>query len=365
MKVVQHGTAAQATLYDGNLEYPSDSGAFDHGKLRLHWNIYNADLEATVDHGELTGTYVTRRSNTKLLHKDIVARRAVPVKAAGSIPNIAGDWTLKADDGDPKNVWTIRIKQSGANVSGAIQRLDGDSGTLTGTIQNGQIVMSHFAGIRPAVLRAELTTDGEMKIVFGVDQKMIGLRSEVARSRGIVPINPMQFTSVKNPSEPFPFAFPDIAGKMISNTDERFKGKVVLVNITGSWCPNCNDDAPFLEHLYKNYQRNGLEIVGLSFESGDIDYDRERVKQFIERNHVTYPVLIAGTTENIAEKLPLVQNFAGYPTTFFLGRDGLVKSIHDGFAGVGTGPAHEKLKGEIEERVQQLLSGREAVSEVR
>ena len=65
------------------------------------------------------------------------------------------------------------------------------------------------------------------------------------------PTDPSRHSSVKNPTEPFKFAFPDINGKIVSSTDERFRGKVVIVGISGSWCPNCHDEAPFLSELYQ------------------------------------------------------------------------------------------------------------------
>jgi thiol-disulfide isomerase/thioredoxin len=355
MKLLQKGNSAQGTLYDGNIEYKSDAGKFEGGKLHLHWNITNADLDATLEGKELKGKYVTRRSHTKLLVKEVIAKRAAPTMENAKAVSIAGRWTLKSDDGDRKKIWSITIQQKGTEIAGAIERLDGDSGTLTGTITDRKFVMSHFSGIRPAVLSGEVEPDGSLKLMFNETQPMTGLREETAVASGVKPLDPTKFTKVKSPDEPFPFAFPDVEGKLVSNTDERFKNKVVLVNITGSWCPNCNDDAPVLDALYKKYKAEGLEVVGLSFESGDLDYDRDRVKEFIRRNHVTYPILIAGTVDNIATQLPFVVNFGGYPTTFFLNRSGKVDLIHDGFSGPGTGQEYIRLKAEIEAEVKKLL----------
>lgn len=359
MRLKQTGTAAQGVLFDGRIEYPSDAGAFDGSKLHLHWNITNADLDAAWDGTELTGTFITRRSNSKLLKKTITARPAVPPPAAGPKPvSVAGAWTLKGEDGNPKNVWSIRIQQKGAEVSGAIQRVDGDSGTLTGRVTGNALVMSHFSGIRPAVLRGKLEADGMLHLAYNDALKMTGIRETAAEKQGVKPVDPKSYTRMKYPDRRFPFAFPDVTGKIVSAGDARFRGKVVLINLTGSWCPNCNDDAPFLDQLYRRYKSAGLEVVGLSFESGDIDYDRQRVKEFIARNGVTYPILIAGTTDNVAQVLPFVENFAAFPTTFFVGRDGTVKVIHDGFSGVSTGAAHVKLKQEIEAQVKELLADR-------
>ncbi len=318
MKLVAKGsTGAAGILYDGNIEYKSDAGKFEGGKLHLNWNITNADLDATLEGSELKGKYVTRRSHTKLLTKEVIAKRAAPsMENAKALP-IAGRWTIKSDDNDPKKVWAITIQQRGPEISGAIERLDGDSGTMTGTIHGNKLVLSHFSGIRPSVLAGDLMPDGTMKLIFNEKQPMTGLRADAAAATGVKPIDPTQYTKVQNPDQPFPFAFQDVEGKMVSNTDERFKDKVVLVNITGSWCPNCNDDAPVLDALYRKYKAAGLEVVGLSFESGDLDYDRDRVKEFIARNHVTYPILIMplSTVDNIATQLPFVVNVScGYPT---------------------------------------------------
>jgi thiol-disulfide isomerase/thioredoxin len=355
LKLAQKGANTVGTLYDGPIEYPSDSGKFESGKLHLHWNITNADLDATLEGGQFTGKYVTRRSTTKLLVKEVVAKRSVPVMENAKPVSIAGRWTLKSNDNDPKKVWSINIEQRGSDIAGAIERLDGDSGTLTGSITGNKFILSHFSGIRPSVLSGEVMANGTLSLIFNEKSAMTGMRPDVARAAGVAPIDPTKYTRVKNPDQPFPFSFPDVTGAIISNTDARFQGKAVLVNITGSWCPNCNDDAPFLDSLYKKYKSEGLEIIGLSFESGDVEYDRDRVKQFIARNKVTYPIVIAGTVDNIATQLPFVENFAGYPTTFFLDRHGKVVLIHDGFSGPGTGAENARVKEEIEAEVKKLL----------
>src|SRR2546427_189553 len=82
--------------------------------------------------------------------------------------------------------------------------------------------------------------------------------------------DPFAMTALKNPSGRLRFSFPDLDGHPVSLSDPKFKGKVVLVEVFGSWCPNCNDQAPVLEELYRKYHDRGLEIVGLAYEmTGD------------------------------------------------------------------------------------------------
>jgi thiol-disulfide isomerase/thioredoxin len=184
------------------------------------------------------------------------------------------------------------------------------------------------------------------------------VRKSEARAKGVPdPPDPSRYTSVKDPTVPFRFSFPDLTGKMVSNTNAQFKGKVVLLTIGGSWCPNCQDEAPFLVDLYKEFHSQGLEIVGLMFEAdAEPALARPRVQTFIKRFGIPYPMLLAGTPDDISQKMPQLVNFGAYPTTIYLGRDGRVRSVHAGFASQATGEEYMRLKGEVRGIVQRLLA---------
>ena len=127
----------------------------------------------------------------------------------------------------------------------------------------------------------------------------------------------------------------------------------------GSWCPNCHDEAEFLMDLYRRYRAQGLEIIGLGFEyTGEIERDRELLRAFAKRHGITYPMLLAGTTEDgeVLRKLPQLASFAAYPAALYLGRDHKVRAIHAGFAGPANPEEHRKLKAEIESLVKSMLA---------
>jgi thiol-disulfide isomerase/thioredoxin len=170
------------------------------------------------------------------------------------------------------------------------------------------------------------------------------------------PPDPTKYTGVRDPLEPLHFSFPDLNGKLVSDTDARFKGKVVIVTVGGSWCPNCHDEAPLLMELYRKYHAKGLEIVDLSFEDADELKHPVQVPAFIKRYGIEYPVLLAGETSELNAKLPQAINLQTYPASFFIGRDGLVKSVHAGFASVAMGDLHRQLRAEITELVEELLA---------
>jgi len=100
------------------------------------------------------------------------------------------------------------------------------------------------------------------------------LRPASARAQGLAaPTDPFHHTGVKDPSAPLNFSFPDLDGRTVSLSDERFRGKVVVVAISGSWCPNCHDEAQYLVELYAKYHDKGLEIVALDFEEPEQQQD--------------------------------------------------------------------------------------------
>ncbi|MGH6631316.1 MAG: TlpA disulfide reductase family protein, partial [Burkholderiales bacterium] len=190
-------------------------------------------------------------------------------------------------------------------------------------------------------------------------RKVIAERLDAGNKASVASLpDPYTYTRMSNPTEPFRFSFPDLDGKAVSWSDARFKGNVVLVTVTGSWCPNCHDEAPVLEEFYQRYKSQGLEVVALAFEyTGEAERDLEQLKIFANRHGVTYPMLLAGTTEDgdARAKMPQLANFGAFQTTIYIGRDGLVKHIHAGFEGKATGQRFTKLKSEMETLIKELL----------
>jgi thiol-disulfide isomerase/thioredoxin len=160
---------------------------------------------------------------------------------------------------------------------------------------------------------------------------------------------------------PFRFAFPDLDGRMVTNEDPRFRGKVVLVDVFGTWCPTCHDAAPVLTALWRDYHARGLEIVGLAYEvSGDTAVDGRLVRRYRDKFSVPFPLLIAGINdvEAAAQTLPQLRGFTSFPTSIFLGRDGRVRRVHAGFYGPSTGSMHTAQVADFRRVIEQLLAER-------
>ena len=355
-EIAGSGSSVRGSFFNGDEKVTSTSGQLANGRLELSFDEYGTKLEADVKNGQLQGQY-TR--GTRGAPYPFTAKRFTPVAAADEkIPSIAGLWNVqvgKSSKGEA--AWQLIVRQSGAEVSAAILRIDGDTGALTGTYRGGKFVLSHFSGARPLRLELIPSSDGALSVVQNKDTPLTAFRADQAKAKGLPePSDPTRFTSVIDPTEPFRFSYPDLNGKIVSNTDPRFAGKVVIVAIGGSWCPNCHDETPFLVDLYKKYRSRGLEIVELSFEEEAQLKDPVRVRAFIKRYGVEYTVLLPGEPKDLNAKVPQGVNLNSFPTTFFLGRDGRVRSAHAGFPGKASGKFHDETVREVTALVERLLA---------
>jgi thiol-disulfide isomerase/thioredoxin len=259
-----------------------------------------------------------------------------------------------------ESAWNFVVNQTGTKIDAAIVRVDGDTGTLSGAYKDGKFALSHFTGERPFYVEVSPRSDGSLQLQiasFHDTQTLIALRPAEARSRNLAPPDdPTQHTKLKDPTQPLRFSFPDVNGRMVSSSDEQFQGKVLIVNVTGSWCPNCHDEAPFLEELYKKYHGQGLEIVALDVEQAEQLQGLSRARAFIKRYRIEYTYLIAGEPSQLNEKIPQAENLNAWPKTFFIGRNGLVRSTHTGFTSQASGEFDSHLKDDVRNEIIQLLS---------
>ena len=360
-------TQVTGALLNGDERVVSSEGVFDESSLKLRYDFYDGALLVRLKGDELQGTFV-RQWQKQTLTRELHATRSANAPAvAGATANLTGDWVLKVGEGEQQRLWRAAFKTANGQASGTIIPVSGDWGQLSGTFTaDNTLTLNRFDGINARIFKATLQSDGTLAGyidlgLFDPKRKVVAERINDKNKKLVASLpDPNTYTRMSNASEPFIFSFPDLDGKLVAWNDERFKNKVVVVSITGSWCPNCHEETPFLQELYARYQKQGLEVVALAFEyTGEVARDLEQVRIFAKRHGVQYPMLLAGSTEDAPKKLPQLVNFGAYPTALFIGRDGLVKRIHAGFEGRATGERFTKLKNEVEALVKDLLREQE------
>lgn len=126
----------------------------------------------------------------------------------------------------------------------------------------------------------------------------------------------------------------DIYGNPVSLSDERYQGKVVLVDLWGTWCPPCLNEIPHLVDWQKRYGEHGFEIIGVEFASyiGDSREDYlAHLRTWVEEQGINYPIIQGGETTDVNKVFPELRNFAGFPTGIFIDRKGEVRAVKSGF----------------------------------
>jgi thiol-disulfide isomerase/thioredoxin len=272
---------------------------------------------------------------------------------------VQGRWavTFTSDSGKTSS-GLAELEQTFEKVTGTILTPGGDHRFLAGEVRGDELYLSRFDGASAYLYRAQVNERGEL-----VGEQWSGKtghqRWTAQRNADAVLDTSSVATSLKDPAAKLEFSFPDLDGKTVSLSDPQFQGKVVIITVAGSWCPNCHDEAAFLTELHEKYRDQGLEIISLHFEYfGDFAQAAAATRRFRDKFGIEYTTLIAGTTDadDVARALPQLTGIHAYPTTLFLDRTGQVRKIHAGFAGPATGQHYERLVNEYTSLVATLLA---------
>lgn len=317
-------------------------------------------FSAKIDKGNLSGVFVEENQE-----------RVVPFKATYGIKdrftfknkpdyNISGKWETVFSKGQVDNEYIALgiFNQEGNHLTGTFRTTTGDYRFLDGVLEGDQLKLSTFDGSHVYLFTATVT-----------DSTMKGIRYSgshfnepfiAKRNKDYELPDAETLTYLKEGYETLEFSFPDASDQLVSLSDDRFKDKVVIVQLMGSWCPNCLDETKYYSEFYKAHKDRDIEFVALA-----VEYAKTKEKAFKSMDRlkqnigIDYPILLVQFgTVNKAEaqkKLPMLNSVLSYPTTIFIDKEGKVRKIHTGFNGPATGEKYIEFKKEFEAFVDSLL----------
>ena len=371
----QQGSNVKAVLVNATDRQPFTSATWDGQTLTLGLDYYDGKLTLHyVLPQSMEGEY-SRLTSKGVVHIPVTLapHHQVPGTKRWTGPSIAGDWILREEgaQGAEKNVLTTFTQEKVASdegrvfATGIMEPVSGDTGLLHGVVStgaNGQthFHLSRFDGIHVLAMDGEFAPDSSLKGQIGGVKALSAFTAERSKDAAAADPNALAggLTHVKDPQEPFHFSGVDQSGRTVDQSSPEFKGKPVIVDIFGTWCPNCHDEAPLLEQLYRKYQAQGLVIVGLAYEYiDDTPRNLRQISIYRDKYGITFPLLLTGTTDQgqIQKTLPQLVNFGAYPTTIFLDRNGRVRAIHAGFAGPSTGDKYQEAQQHMDELTREIV----------
>ena len=339
----------------------------EEGRVGFLFPHYDSVIEATFDRAANTmrGTWTKRSSKDQQSQMPFAAEayqgfRFKPIvkmtmEITPQFP-IAGRWSVQfASDKEPcVGVFTAG---SGKDVEGTFLTTTGDYRFLAGTYEFGQLRLSCFDGAHAFLFHARMQMDGTLTGEFwsgpkGHDTWTAKRDDKAALPDGFSLTKPSAKPNVKD------LHFPDLNGK--DQPLGPILGKCTLVEIFGSWCPNCHDAADVLLVLQQRHGQEGLRILGLAFESGDAERDARQVKRYLARHEANYPVLIAGVRDpkKASAALPVIDGIKGYPSFLFVDEKGDVRAVYTGFSGPATGDEYKKLARQFDQTIVELLGNK-------
>ncbi|MXV13961.1 peroxiredoxin family protein [Hufsiella ginkgonis] len=327
--------------------------------------LFDSDIRALLKGTALEGHWIKH-----LATKDVMMEfNAVPGDSARfrvakeTAPmNVAGKWAgiFTGKDGKDTSIAVGEFVQNGQKVTGTFLTTTGDYRFLEGAVSGRKLSLSCFDGSHAFLFTGDIGPDnkiGNGKFYSGLSS--VDLWTATRDENAALP-DAYSLTKLKPGFTKIDFSFPDLSGKKVSLSDERYRGKVVIIQFMGSWCPNCMDETAYLVPFYNKYKERGLEIIGLAYERfTDFKRAKANITQLKDHFGVNYELLATGyqnDKKEVARSVPALKEFLAFPTTILINRKGEVSRIHTGFSGPGTGKHYDEFITEFEKSVNDLLA---------
>lgn len=341
----------------------------DDEQLVLRFPHYDSELLLDVDRGAatITGEWIKRRGSQKETRMRVV-HRGFGKRFDLDAPKQRIDWpngryaVTFAGSKDPA-VGTFRVAPGADkpwNCEGTFLTTLGDYRFLAGNSDNHTMKLSCFDGAHAFLFSAERRQDGSMKGGFWSSDSWYETWTATPDADAELP-DGWKLTKWRDGARLGDATFRGFDGKPVSLDGDRFGGKVRVIEVFGSWCPNCHDHGAYMAELHARYADKGLQVVGVAFEhAGDFARSVRQVKAFVARHGASFPILIGGLSnkQKATASLSLLDRVRSFPTTIFVDKSGKVRGIYQGWSGPATGEAHRRLRQRFEALIDDMLAGR-------
>ncbi|MDE3235595.1 MAG: TlpA family protein disulfide reductase [Bacteroidota bacterium] len=359
-----HSNASKKIIYilNGKEKLKVDSIRFTKDSVFIQMPFFESRFRAAVTGTQhWQGEWIKGTSGDDIvLPFEATVQTAQNAMKLKPLADISGRWAVRFTETDGSQSPAIaELEQHGNQLYGSFLTPWGDYRYLTGFVNGAALELSAFDGSHLFHFLATIHSDSsitEGKFISGAHsfEQWTAVRNDTAT----LPDESAMY--VKDGEEKLNFRFPDLNKKMVGIQDARFKNKVVIVQLMGSWCPNCMDETAFLSDYYRTHRNKGVEVVALAYEySSDFNRSKASLLRFVNRFQVQYPVLFTGVAVGDSlrteKTLPQVTPIKSFPSSIILDKQGRIRKIDTGFNGPGTGVHYIQYKKEFEETINRLL----------
>lgn len=346
-------------LINGNEQLDIDAVDILGDSLFFNMHIFDISIRAKIYQDSLVGTYIKNYADNYVLPFRAVFGKNGRFDQVGSSEIFDGTWETVFTDSSGKETDAVGVfKKEDSILIGTFLTKTGDYRFLDGYTNKDTMYLFTFDGNHIYRFKAYKENDSLLKGEYWSGKT--GYKTFVSQKNDTVQLpDPNSLTYLKEGYDGIDFSFPDLDGNLTSLNSEKYKDKIVIIQILGTWCPNCMDETRFLAEWYKKNSSRGVEIIGLAYEvKPDFEYAKTRVLTMKKKMGVPYDFLIAGTatTESASESLPMLNKVISFPTSIIIDRKGKVRRIHTGFNGPATGIFYEEFVENFNEFMNELIN---------
>jgi thiol-disulfide isomerase/thioredoxin len=364
-EVIDSAGGKHINIINGAERFRVDEISFTSDSVFIKMPLFDSEIKAKNKGNVLSGQWIKHLADSDAV-MDFHAKAGDDwrfFKAnKNSASNVTGRWstTFTSLDKADTTIAVGEFREENGRLLGTFLTSTGDYRFLEGTVSDNKVYLSCFDGGHAYLFTANVANDSTI-----VDGKFYSGFSGIenwnaSKDANAVLPDAYSLTALKEGFDKIEFTFTALDGKKVSLSDENYKNKVVLVQFLGSWCPNCMDETAYLVPFYKKYKSKGVEIIGLAYErTKDLNRSKRNVERLRDRFNVPYQLLLTGFTNDKAEvaaSLPMLNNFEAFPTLIIIDKKGVVRKIHTGFSGPGTGKYYTEFVQEFEKTIDGLLA---------
>lgn len=350
-------------IKNGEEEIQLEKAIYKNDSVHVRFPYFNSELIFKVLHKKsISGYWVNYNKGEEYKiafwsKKQKSSRFSFVGKESPSI-NIDGRWAVVFQPNTISSypaVGLFQQKENKNSVSGTFLTETGDYRFLEGNCKGDSLYLSCFDGSHAFLFKAQFINDSLIGRFYSGnhwESSWVGIKNPTYQLT-----NPDELTYIVAP-EALQFQFQTINGENYSYPNKTLENKVIIIQIMGSWCPNCLDEVRYYKELHNKYHDQGLEIISICYEvgAGFNDYTKNitRLKNALD---LDFTFLIGGAAnKGLASKhFNILNEVISFPTSIFIGKDGKVKRVHTGFNGPGTGDYYKEYIEKTNSLIEALL----------
>ena len=349
--------APSITIFNADEKIVIDEVEVKNDSVFFQMPVFDSEFKCKFFPGLMQGVWVNHSKNYTIPFSAIFGQTDRFKAHVITRVDFSGRWETTFGIGTSDSSKAIGVfKQNKQILKGTFLSESGDYRYLEGIADGKNLYLSSFDGAHAylftGVMDEKGVVNGDFYSGLTGHEKFKAIGNNLFELR-----DPYSITKTVQ-GEPVNFSFINTEGKTISLSDEKYKNKVVIVQLMGSWCPNCMDETAYLSTLYNDYQNKGVEIIALAYErTTDIEKAKNTVLRLKNKYGASYEFLITGLSGSVAaqKSLPFLSSVTAFPTTIYLNKKHEVEKIYTGYNGPATGAAYAKMKESTENLLNELI----------